>query len=140
MRALASGQAAQTLAILTPAGAGDHIVSATSLYGATYNLLRHTLPRFGIEVPFVDDPDDIDAWAAAIRPNTKAPFAQALGNPRGNVLDIRAVADAAHAAGLPLVVDNTSTGLGGAGADRSGTLGRPCGGAQSPSFSGARPA
>ncbi|MEV8210182.1 bifunctional o-acetylhomoserine/o-acetylserine sulfhydrylase [Streptomyces sp. NPDC079189] len=105
--ALASGQAAETLAILTLAGAGDHIVSSTSLYGGTYNLLRHTLPRFGIEVSFVDDPDDIDAWTAAIRPNTKALFAETLGNPRGDVLDIRAVADAAHAAGLPLIVDNT---------------------------------
>lgn len=105
--ALASGQAAETLALLTLAGAGDHIVSSTSLYGGTYNLLRHTLPRFGIKVSFVDDPDDIEAWSAAIRPNTKALFAETLGNPRGDVLDIRAVADAAHAAGVPLVVDNT---------------------------------
>lgn len=105
--ALASGQAAETLALLTLAGAGDHIVSSTSLYGGTYNLLRHTLPRFGIEVSFVDDPDDIDAWTAEIRPNTKALFAETLGNPRGDVLDIRAVADAAHAAGVPLIVDNT---------------------------------
>ncbi|MFD0019645.1 bifunctional o-acetylhomoserine/o-acetylserine sulfhydrylase [Streptomyces sp. NPDC058382] len=105
--ALASGQAAETLALLTVAGAGDHIVSSTSLYGGTYNLLRHTLPRFGIEVSFVDDPDDIEAWSAAIRPNTKALFAETLGNPRGDVLDVRAVADAAHAAGVPLIVDNT---------------------------------
>lgn len=105
--AVASGQAAETLAILTLARAGDHIVSSTSLYGGTYNLLRHTLPRFGIEVSFVDDPDDIDAWRAAVRPNTKALFAETLGNPRGNVLDVRAVADAAHDAGLPLIVDNT---------------------------------
>ncbi|MET8975695.1 bifunctional o-acetylhomoserine/o-acetylserine sulfhydrylase [Streptomyces sp. NPDC004539] len=105
--ALASGQAAETLAILTVAGAGDHIVSSTSLYGGTYNLFRHTLPRFGIEVSFVDDPDDAEAWAAAIRPNTKALFAESLGNPRGNVLDIRAVADVAHAAGVPLIIDNT---------------------------------
>ncbi|WBO62470.1 bifunctional o-acetylhomoserine/o-acetylserine sulfhydrylase [Streptomyces camelliae] len=105
--ALASGQAAETLAILTLAGAGDHIVSSTSLYGGTYNLFRHTLPKFGIEVSFVDDPDDPDAWRAAIRPTTKALFAESLGNPRGNVLDIRAVADVAHAAGVPLIVDNT---------------------------------
>ncbi|QIQ01303.1 bifunctional o-acetylhomoserine/o-acetylserine sulfhydrylase [Streptomyces liangshanensis] len=105
--ALASGQAAETLAILTLASAGDHIVSSTSLYGGTYNLLRHTLPRFGIEVSFVDDPDDLDAWRAAVRPNTKALFAETLGNPRGNVLDIRGVADAAHDAGVPLIVDNT---------------------------------
>ncbi|MEU5413153.1 bifunctional o-acetylhomoserine/o-acetylserine sulfhydrylase [Streptomyces clavifer] len=105
--ALASGQAAETLALLTLAGAGDHIVSSTSLYGGTYNLFRHTLPRFGIEVSFVEDPDDIEAWRAAIRPNTKALFAETLGNPRGDVLDIRGVADAAHGAGIPLVVDNT---------------------------------
>ncbi|MGW4380477.1 bifunctional o-acetylhomoserine/o-acetylserine sulfhydrylase [Kitasatospora sp. NPDC004531] len=105
--ALASGQAAETLALLTVAGAGDHLVSSASLYGGTYNLLRHTLPRFGVEVTFVEDPDDLDAWRAAIRPNTKALFAETLGNPRGNVLDVRAVADVAHAAGVPLIVDNT---------------------------------
>ncbi len=105
--ALASGQAAETLALLTLAQAGDHLVSSASLYGGTYNLLRHTLPRFGIEVSFVEDPDDPAAWRAAIRPNTKALFAESLGNPRGNVLDVRGVADVAHAAGVPLVVDNT---------------------------------
>ncbi|MGG8408990.1 bifunctional o-acetylhomoserine/o-acetylserine sulfhydrylase [Streptomyces sp. 12297] len=105
--ALASGQAAETLALLNVARSGDHIVSSASLYGGTYNLFRHTLPRFGIEVSFVEDPDDLDAWRAAVRPTTKALFAETLGNPRGNVLDVRAVADAAHEAGLPLVVDNT---------------------------------
>ncbi|MEU9759359.1 bifunctional o-acetylhomoserine/o-acetylserine sulfhydrylase [Streptomyces sp. NPDC047985] len=105
--ALSSGQAAETLAVLNVAGAGDHIVSSASLYGGTYNLFRHTLRRFGIEVSFVDDPDDLDAWRAAIRPGTKALFAETLGNPRGNVLDIRALADIAHEAGLPLIVDNT---------------------------------
>ncbi|MBW3356987.1 bifunctional o-acetylhomoserine/o-acetylserine sulfhydrylase [Streptomyces microflavus] len=105
--ALASGQAAETLALLTLAGSGDHIVSSPSLYGGTYNLFRHTLPRFGIEVTFVEDPEDVAAWQAAVRPNTKAFFAETLGNPRGDVLDIRAVADAAHAAGVPLIVDNT---------------------------------
>uniref|UniRef100_A0AAU3H5N7 Bifunctional o-acetylhomoserine/o-acetylserine sulfhydrylase n=1 Tax=Streptomyces sp. NBC_01401 TaxID=2903854 RepID=A0AAU3H5N7_9ACTN len=105
--ALASGQAAETLALLTLAGAGDHIVSSASLYGGTYNLFRHTLPRFGIEVSFVEDPDDIEAWRAAIRPGTKAVFAETLGNPRGDVLDIRGVADVAHEAGVPLIVDNT---------------------------------
>ncbi|MDX6356062.1 MAG: O-acetylhomoserine (thiol)-lyase [Streptomyces sp.] len=105
--ALASGQAAETLAILTLAGAGDHLVSSASLYGGTYNLFHHTLPKFGIEVSFVEDPDDVAAWQAAVRPNTKAFFAETLGNPRGNVLDVRAVADAAHAAGVPLIVDNT---------------------------------
>ncbi|KOU15808.1 MULTISPECIES: bifunctional o-acetylhomoserine/o-acetylserine sulfhydrylase [unclassified Streptomyces] len=105
--ALASGQAAETLAILNLASAGDHIVSSASLYGGTYNLFRHTLPKFGIEVSFVEDPDDLDAWRAAVRPHTKALFAETLGNPRGNVLDVRGVADVAHAAGLPLIVDNT---------------------------------
>lgn len=105
--AVASGQAAETLAILTLARAGDHVVSSTSLYGGTYNLFRHTLPRLGIEVSFVDDPDDLDAWRAAVRPNTKALFAETLGNPRGNVLDVRAVADVAHEAGVPLIADNT---------------------------------
>ncbi|MFI1224791.1 MULTISPECIES: bifunctional o-acetylhomoserine/o-acetylserine sulfhydrylase [unclassified Streptomyces] len=105
--ALASGQAAETLAILTLAGAGDHIVSSPSLYGGTYNLFRHTLPRFGIEVTFVEDPEDQEAWRAAVRPNTKAFFAETLGNPRGDVLDVRAVADTAHGAGVPLIVDNT---------------------------------
>ncbi|MFR9725965.1 bifunctional o-acetylhomoserine/o-acetylserine sulfhydrylase [Streptomyces sp. MS19] len=105
--AVASGQAAETLAILTLAGAGDHVVSSASLYGGTYNLFRHTLPRFGIEVSFVEDPDDTEAWRAAARPNTKAFFAESLGNPRGNVLDVAAVAGAAHEAGVPLVVDNT---------------------------------
>ncbi|WP_439081390.1 bifunctional o-acetylhomoserine/o-acetylserine sulfhydrylase [Streptomyces sp. WL006] len=105
--ALASGQAAETLAILTLAGAGDHIVSSPSLYGGTYNLFRHTLPRFGVEVTFVEDPEDVEAWRAAVRPNTKAFFAETLGNPRGDVLDVRAVADAAHGAGVPLIVDNT---------------------------------
>ncbi|MFJ9665056.1 bifunctional o-acetylhomoserine/o-acetylserine sulfhydrylase [Streptomyces sp. NPDC101219] len=105
--ALASGQAAQTLALLTLAGTGDHIVSSASLYGGTYNLFRHTLPKFGIEVSFVENPEDTEAWRAAIRPNTKALFAETLGNPRGNVLDVRAVADVAHAAGVPLIADNT---------------------------------
>ncbi|MFI9627805.1 bifunctional o-acetylhomoserine/o-acetylserine sulfhydrylase [Streptomyces sp. NPDC052042] len=105
--ALSSGQAAETLAILNLAGAGDHIVSSAALYGGTYNLFRHTLRKFGVEVSFVEDPDDLDAWRDAIRPTTKALFAETLGNPRGNVLDIRALADVAHEAGLPLIVDNT---------------------------------
>ncbi|MFF8772328.1 bifunctional o-acetylhomoserine/o-acetylserine sulfhydrylase [Kitasatospora sp. NPDC015120] len=105
--AVASGQAAETLAVLNLASAGDHIVSSASLYGGTYNLFRHTLPKFGIEVSFVEDPDDVDAWRAAIRPETKALFSETLGNPRGNVLDVRAVADVAHEAGIPLIVDNT---------------------------------
>jgi O-acetylhomoserine (thiol)-lyase len=105
--ALASGQAAETLAVLTIAGAGDHFVSSASLYGGTYNLFRYTLRRLGIEVTFVEDPDDLDEWRRAVRPNTKLFFAETIGNPRSNVLDVRGVADVAHEAGVPLVVDNT---------------------------------
>jgi O-acetylhomoserine (thiol)-lyase len=105
--ALASGQAAQTLAILNVAEAGDHFVSSASLYGGTYNLFHYTLPKLGIEVTFVDDPDDADEWRRAVRPNTKAFYAETIGNPRSNVLDIRLVADLAHEAGVPLIVDNT---------------------------------
>jgi O-acetylhomoserine (thiol)-lyase len=105
--AFASGQAAQTLAILNIAESGDHFVSSASLYGGTYNLFHYTLPKLGIEVTFVDDPDDPQQWRNAVRPNTKLFYAETLGNPRGNVLDVRAVADLAHAAGVPLIVDNT---------------------------------
>jgi O-acetylhomoserine (thiol)-lyase len=104
--ALASGQSATTLAILNIAESGDHFVSSAALYGGTYNLFHYTLPKLGIEVSFVD-PDDLDAWRAAVRPNTKLFFAETVGNPRNNVLDIRAVADVAHEAGVPLLVDNT---------------------------------
>ncbi|MDN5859595.1 MAG: bifunctional o-acetylhomoserine/o-acetylserine sulfhydrylase [Pseudonocardia sp.] len=105
--AFASGQSATTMAILNIAQSGDHFVSSASLYGGTYNLFHYTLPKLGIEVSFVDDPDDLDEWRAAVRPNTKLLFAETLGNPRGNVLDVRAIADLAHGAGVPLVVDNT---------------------------------
>ncbi len=105
--ALASGQAAETLTVLTLAAAGDHVVSSASLYGGTYNLFRHTLPRLGIEVTFVEDPDDLDGWRAAARPQTKLFFAETIGNPRSNVLDIEAVAGVAHETGVPLAVDNT---------------------------------
>ena len=104
---VSSGQAAETLAILNLAEAGDHIVSASSLYGGSYNLLHHTLPRMGITTTFVDDPDDLDAWAAAVQPNTKAFYAETIGNPKANVLNIRGVADVAHANNVPLIVDNT---------------------------------
>ncbi|MEU6697415.1 bifunctional o-acetylhomoserine/o-acetylserine sulfhydrylase [Pseudonocardia sp. NPDC046786] len=105
--AVASGQAAQHLAVQNIAEVGDHIVSSASLYGGTYNQFHYTFPKLGIEVTFVENPDDLEEWKAAIRPNTKALYAETLGNPRGNVLDIRGVADVAHAAGLPLIVDNT---------------------------------
>lgn len=104
---VASGQAAESLAILNLAQAGDHIVASASLYGGTYNLLHHTLPKFGIETTFVNDPHDLDAWRAAVRPNTKAFFGETIPNPRSDVLDIEGVAAAAHAAGVPLIVDNT---------------------------------
>ncbi|MDR2454904.1 MAG: bifunctional o-acetylhomoserine/o-acetylserine sulfhydrylase [Bifidobacteriaceae bacterium] len=103
----ASGAAATTLAILNIAGAGDHIVSAASLYGGTYSLLRNTLPRFGITTSFVDDPTDLDQWRAAIRPNTKALFGETIPNPKTDVLDVEGIAAVAHQAALPLLVDNT---------------------------------
>ncbi|MCM3847475.1 bifunctional o-acetylhomoserine/o-acetylserine sulfhydrylase [Pseudonocardia sp. DR1-2] len=105
--AVASGQAAQALAIQNIAEAGDHIVSSASLYGGTYNQFHYTFPKMGIEVTFVEDPDDLEEWKAAIRPNTKALYGETLGNPRGNILDIAAVAGVAHSAGVPLIVDNT---------------------------------
>src|SRR3546814_20895036 len=80
--AVASGQSATTLAILNLANAGDHIVSSAALYGGTYNLLHHTFSKLGIEVSFIADPDDLDAWRAAVKPNTKAFFPESLGNPR----------------------------------------------------------
>jgi O-acetylhomoserine (thiol)-lyase len=105
--AVASGQAAETLAIMNIATAGDSIVSSSSLYGGTYNLFHYTLPKYGIEVGFVTDQDDLDAWRRAITPNTKALFAETIGNPKGDVLDIEGVASVAHEAGVPLIVDNT---------------------------------
>ncbi|KPI21922.1 O-acetylhomoserine/O-acetylserine sulfhydrylase [Actinobacteria bacterium OK074] len=105
--AVASGQAATSLALLNLARTGDHIVASSSLYGGTRTLLEHTFADFGITVAFVDDPDDLGAWRAAVRPGTKALFGETIGNPRGNVLDIEGVARIAHEAGVPLVVDNT---------------------------------
>jgi len=104
---VSSGQAAETLAILNVAEAGDHIVSSPSLYGGTYNLFHYTLPKFGIEVSFVENPDDIESWRAAVKPNTKAFYGESIANPKNDVLDIRAVADLAHEIGVPLIVDNT---------------------------------
>ncbi|MEJ6535957.1 MAG: bifunctional o-acetylhomoserine/o-acetylserine sulfhydrylase [Mycobacterium sp.] len=104
---LASGQAAETLAILNIAGSGDHIVSSPRLYGGTYNLLHYTLPKLGIETTFVDDPDDLDSWRAAVRPNTKAFYAETISNPKIDILDIPGVSKIAHDNGVPLIVDNT---------------------------------
>ena len=106
--ATASGQAALTLAVLTLMDAGGHIVASRNIYGGSHNLFVHTLPRFGIETTLVD-PRDPDAFAAAIRPETRLLFAETLGNPGLEVLDIPAVAAVAHATGLPLMVDSTFT-------------------------------
>lgn len=104
---VASGQAAETFAILNIAEAGDHVVASPSLYGGTYNLLRHTLPKLGITTTFVTDPDDPQAWRDAVQPNTKLFFAETIPNPKQDVLDIETVAGIAHENGVPLVVDNT---------------------------------
>jgi len=106
--ATASGQAAMHLGLATIAGAGSHIVASRALYGGSHNLLGYTLKRFGIETTFVD-PRDLDAWRAAIRPNTKVLFGETLGNPGLDVLDIPNVAAIAHEAHLPLMVDATFT-------------------------------
>ena len=106
--ATASGEAALHLTIATLMGAGSHIVASSAIYGGSQNLLSYTLPRFGIETTFVK-PGDLDAWRAAIRPNTRLLFGESVGNPGLDVRDIAAVADIAHAAGLPLAVDNTFT-------------------------------
>ncbi len=104
---LASGQAAESIAILNIAEAGDHVVASASLYGGTYNLLHHTLPKLGVETTFVDDPHDLEAWRAAARPNTKLFFGETIPNPKADVLDIEGVAGVAHEVGVPLIVDNT---------------------------------
>lgn len=104
---VASGQSAITLAILNLAGAGDSVVVSPSLYGGTANLFRHTLARLGIEPIFVTDPDDLEAWRSAAKENTKAFFAESIPNPRQDVLRVQEIADIAHQAGVPLIVDNT---------------------------------
>ncbi|MDQ1287780.1 MAG: O-acetylhomoserine (thiol)-lyase [Actinomycetota bacterium] len=105
--AFSSGQSAEAAALLTLARAGDHIVTSSALYGGTYALFARTFRARGIEVSFIEDPDDLQAWRSAVRTSTKAFFAETIGNPRNNVLDIVGVASVAHAAGIPLVVDNT---------------------------------
>jgi len=106
--AVASGQAALHLAIATLMGTGSHIVASRALYGGSHNLLAYTLPRFGIETSFVD-PRKLDEWRAAIRPNTRLLFGETLGNPGLDVLDVPSVANIAHSARLPLMVDSTFT-------------------------------
>lgn len=104
---LASGQSASTFAVLNIAQAGDHIVSSSSIYGGTYNLFKYTLAKLGIETTFVENQDDAEEWRRAVRPNTKLFFAETIGNPKINVLDIALVSDVAHDSGIPLIVDNT---------------------------------
>lgn len=104
---LASGQAAETFAVLNLAEVGDHIVASPSLYGGTFNLFKHTLKKFGIDCTFVEDPDNLEQWRAAVRPNTKLFFGEAVSNPRQDVLDIEGISTVAHDHGIPLIVDNT---------------------------------
>ncbi len=106
--AMSSGQAAEAMAILNLAESGDHIVSSASLYGGTYNLLHYTLPKMGIEVSFVNDPDDLDEWGGAVRPNTKCFYGETFGNPKNDFLDLEGVSALAHEHGVPLMVDNTA--------------------------------
>ena len=105
--AVSSGSSAETIALLNLAENGGHIVSSASLYGGTYNLFHYTLPKLGIEVTFVNNPDDLEEWRSAIRPNTKAFYAETLGNPKGDVLNFEGVSKVAHDHKIPLVVDNT---------------------------------
>src|SRR5208283_2987054 len=95
-----------TVAILNLANSGDHVVSSPRLYGGTYNLFHYSLPKLGIEVSFVEDPDDLDSWRAAVRPNTKAFFAETISNPQIDVLDTPGVSGVAHEHGVPVIVDD----------------------------------
>jgi O-acetylhomoserine (thiol)-lyase len=104
---VSSGQSAEALAIMNIAEAGSHIVASPSLYGGTFNLLQHTLPKFGIDVTFVSDANDLDSWRAAVRPNTKAFFGETIANPLSEILDIEGIAGVARDVGVPLIVDNT---------------------------------
>ena len=104
---VASGQAAETFAVLNIAQAGDHIVASSTLYGGTYNLFKYTLAKLGISTTFVENQDDLDEWQRAVQPNTKLFFAETIGNPKVSILDIEGVSEVAHRNGLPLIVDNT---------------------------------
>ena len=104
---MSSGQAATTLALLNVAESGDHVVASAALYGGTFNLLKYTLPKMGIEVTFVEDVNNPEAWQSQVRENTKAFFGETIANPKSVVLDIEAVAQVAHDNGVPLIVDNT---------------------------------
>lgn len=104
---VASGMAATAFAIMNVAEAGDHIVASSNVYGGTFNLFNYTLPKFGIDVTFVNDTSNMDAWRSAVKPNTKAFFGEGISNPLGAVLDIEAIAKVAHEVGVPWIVDNT---------------------------------
>ena len=99
--AVASGQSAEVLAILNLAESGDHVVASAPLYGGTYNLLHYTMPKMGITVTFIDDPDDLDTWGAAAQPNTKAFYGETLPNPKNNWIDIPGIAEVSHANSVP---------------------------------------
>jgi O-acetylhomoserine (thiol)-lyase len=105
--AVGSGQAAQAISLFALAENGGHVVSSASLYGGTYNQLHYTLPKLGIEVTFIDDPDDLDAWKNAIRPNTRVFYGESIGNPKGDIFDLEGVSKIAHDNGIPLMIDNT---------------------------------
>jgi O-acetylhomoserine (thiol)-lyase len=105
--ATASGQAAQFQALFNLAENGGHLVSSASLYGGTYNQLHYTFPKLGVDVTLIDDPDDLDAWRAAIRPNTKGLYGEIIGNPKGDIFDLEGVSGVAHDHGVPLIIDNT---------------------------------
>ncbi|MGV9858136.1 bifunctional o-acetylhomoserine/o-acetylserine sulfhydrylase [Gordonia sp. NPDC003425] len=104
---VASGQAAETYAILNIVENGGHVVSSPRLYGGTYNLFHYTLPKLGVEVSFVDDPEDLDSWQAAVRDNTRAFYGESISNPDNEILDIEGISEVAHRNGVPLIVDNT---------------------------------
>jgi len=104
---VSSGQAASTYAILNVAETGSHVVASPRLYGGTYNLFHYTLPKLGVEVTFVDDPEDPASWQAAVRDNTRAFYGESIANPGNEILDIKGISDVAHTNGVPLIVDNT---------------------------------
>ncbi|NDK91968.1 bifunctional o-acetylhomoserine/o-acetylserine sulfhydrylase [Gordonia desulfuricans] len=104
---VASGQAAETYAILNIVENGGHVVASPRLYGGTYNLLHYTLPKFGVEVTFVENPEDLDSWQAAVRDNTRAFYGESISNPNNEILDIPGISEVAHRNGVPLIVDNT---------------------------------
>ncbi|MFZ2242504.1 MAG: bifunctional o-acetylhomoserine/o-acetylserine sulfhydrylase [Gordonia amarae] len=104
---VSSGQAATTYAVLNVAETGSHVVSSPRLYGGTYNLFHYTLPKLGVEVTFVDDPEDPASWQAAVRDNTRAFYGESIANPGNEVLDIVGISEVAHTNGVPLIIDNT---------------------------------